>query len=165
VSSAEEHQLELDVRPVAAAELLRAAAAAAAPAFTAKGVELRVEVRGEAPTVHLDPDRAREVLVILLDNALHHTDRGGLVTLSADPADREVVLGVTDTGDGLEPDQLERVFERFYRVDRSRSRDRGGSGIGLTIARALVEAQGGRMWAESDGRGHGSRFSMRLPAA
>ncbi len=165
VSSAEEHQLELDVRPVAAAELLRAAADAAAPAFKAKGVELRVEVGGEAPTVHVDPDRAREVLAILLDNALRHTDRGGLVALSAEPADREVVLGVTDTGDGLDPDQLERVFERFYRVDRSRSRDGGGSGIGLTIARALVEAQGGRMWAESDGRGQGSRFSMRLPAA
>jgi signal transduction histidine kinase len=165
VSSAEEHQLELDIRPIAAAELLRAAANAAAPAFNAKGVELQVGVIGPAPAVHIDPDRAREVLAILLDNALRHTDRGGLVTLSARTAEGDVVLSVEDTGDGLDADELERVFERFYRVDRSRSRDRGGSGIGLTIARALVEAHGGRMWAESDGRGQGSRFSMRLPAA
>jgi signal transduction histidine kinase len=136
-----------------------------APPFNAKGIELRVEVSSEATTVHIAPDRAHEVLAILLDNALRHTERGGLVTLSARTAEHDVVLSVEDTGDGLDADELERVFERFYRVDQSRSRDRGGSGIGLTIARALVEAHGGRMWAESDGRGHGSRFSMRLPAA
>jgi two-component system sensor histidine kinase BaeS len=79
--------------------------------------------------------------------------------------DGAALLSVTDTGDGLAPEELERIFERFYRADTSRSRDRGGSGIGLTIARALVEAHGGRLWAESDGPGTGTRIVCRLPAA
>jgi signal transduction histidine kinase len=73
------------------------------------------------------------------------------------------VVRVEDTGDGLDADELDRIFERFYRTDTSRSRDRGGSGIGLTISRALVEAHGGQLWAESRGRGQGASFKVRLP--
>jgi two-component system, OmpR family, sensor histidine kinase BaeS len=165
VSSAEEHRLDLRPQPVAPLELLRSAADAAAAAFDAKGVRLRVAQQPDPPPVEVDPDRLREVLAILLDNALRHTDPGGEVTLSAERAGADVVLTVADTGEGLEAEQLERIFERFYRVDPSRSRDRGGSGIGLTIGRAIAEAHGGRLWAESPGPGRGTRLRLKLPQA
>jgi signal transduction histidine kinase len=162
VSRAEEHQLDLRREAVEPLQLLRSAAAAAAPAYDAKGVSLRVEVDGPPPQMDLDPDRGQELLAILLDNALRHTQPGGQVILSAEAAGPDVLLTVADTGEGLDPAELERIFERFYRADPSRSRDRGGSGIGLTIARAIAEAHGGRLWAESEGRGHGTRFLLQL---
>lgn len=164
VSRAEERQLDLRVQPIAAVALLEVAAGAATPAFAAKGVELQVSPVGDGLHVSVDPDRLGEVLANLLGNALRHTPGGGTVTLAAERADDDVVLTVTDSGEGLAPDDLERVFERFYRADRSRSRDQGGSGIGLAIARALVEAHGGRLWAESAGKGHGTRFVCLIPA-
>jgi len=164
VSQAEERQLDLRIQQVAAATLLEAAAGAAAPAFAAKGVELQISPGGDGLRVSVDPDRLGEVLANLLGNALRHTPAGGTVTLAVERADDDVMLTVTDSGEGLAPDDLERVFERFYRADRSRSRDQGGSGIGLAIARALVEAHGGQLWAESPGKGKGARFVCRLPA-
>lgn len=164
VSRAEEHQLDLRLAREAPQQLLESAARAAAPAFAEKGVELRVESAHGAPDVQVDRDRIGEVLANLLQNALRHTSVGGTVTLAAIPDDdAAALLTVTDTGDGLERDQLEHIFERFYRTDTARSRDRGGSGIGLTISRAIAEAHGGELWAESDGHGHGSRFVLRLP--
>lgn len=165
VSRAEERQLELRIRRVGATALLEAAARSAAPGFAAKGVELRVSPEHDAADVEVDADRLGEVLANLLENALRHTPAGGTVTLSAERAGDHVLLAVTDTGDGLAPDDLERVFERFYRVDRARSREQGGSGIGLAIARALVEAHEGQLWAESSGLGGGARFVCRLRAA
>ncbi len=106
-----------------------------------------------------------EVLANLLQNALRHTPPGGRVTLAADSSEHGVVLTVTDTGEGLAPEHVERVFERFYRADPARARGQGGSGIGLTIARAIVEAHGGRLHAESGGPGCGSCFVVSLPAA
>lgn len=164
VSQAEERQLDLRIQPVAAVALLEAAAGAATPAFAAKGVELRISPEGDGLRVNVDPDRLGEVLANLLGNALRHTPAGGTVTLAAERDDDDVMLTVTDSGEGLAPDDLERIFERFYRADRSRSRDQGGSGIGLAIARALVEAHGGQLWAESPGMGKGARFACRLPA-
>jgi signal transduction histidine kinase len=105
------------------------------------------------------------VLANLLENALRHTPAGGSVTLSAVRDRNAALLTVTDTGEGLDPNELEHVFERFYRTDSARSRDRGGSGIGLTISRALVEAHGGQLWAESNGPGSGTRLICSLPAA
>ena len=135
-----------------------------APAFDAKGVELRVAVTAaDRRTVRIDPDRAREVLAILLDNALRHTERGGLVTLSARRRRARRRARVEDNGDGLDADQLERVFERFYRVDPARDRATGGSGIGLTIARAIVEAHNGTINAQSPGSGHAQPSASRSP--
>jgi len=165
VSRAEERQLELRVQRVAAIALLETSAGAAAPAFAAKGVEIEISPERDSPSVEVDPDRLGEVLANLLENALRHTPAGGTVTLSAKRAGDDAVLAVTDTGEGLSPDDLDRVFERFYRVDRARSRDQGGSGIGLAIARALVEAHGGQLWADSVGVGRGATFFCRLPAA
>jgi histidine kinase len=87
------------------------------------------------------------------------------VTVRSSVVDGAIALSVADTGVGIPPEHLARVFERFYRVDKSRSRALGGSGIGLTIARALVEAMGGRIWAASGGPGLGATFTFTLPAA
>ena len=165
VSRAEERQLDLRIQRVPAMALLEAAARAAAPSFAAKAVELAIAPARDSPAVEVDTDRLGEVLANLLENALRHTQAGGTVTLTATRTGDDVLLAITDTGEGLSPDDLDRVFERFYRVDRSRSRDQGGSGIGLAIARALVEAHEGRLWAESPGPGLGARFVCRLPAA
>jgi signal transduction histidine kinase len=107
-----------------------------------------------------------QVLTNLAGNALQYTPEGGRVTISAKQINSEIQIAVRDTGIGIPPEQLTHIFDRFYRVDKSRSRQAGGgSGIGLTIARALIEAQGGRIWAESAGQGKGSTFTFTLPIA
>ena len=164
VSRAEERQLELHLERVRPQQLVAAATNAAAPAFAAKGVQLQPE-GSVTPDVAVDRDRIGEILANLLENALRHTPAGGRVTLSARTDGDNALITIADTGEGLGADEVERIFERFYRVDPSRSRDRGGSGIGLTISRALAEAHGGTLSAESEGPGHGSRFLLRLPLA
>ena len=164
VSSAEDVGPELQQRRVAPAELLNAAAERMSPRYGAKGVTLALNIADATPAVDVDPDRLGEVLDNLLDNALRHTPRGGRVELAAAARGNTVELSVTDTGDGLSSEDLEHLFERFYRGDRARAqRDEGGSGIGLTIARAIVSAHGGSLNADSDGPGSGSRFVARLP--
>ena len=165
VSRAEEHQLELRPRHVSPQQLLENAAQAANPSFTAKNVELHIAPDDTAPDVDVDTERIGEVLANLLENALRHTQAGGNVTLAAARDGDTAVLTVADNGDGLARDELERIFERFYRTDTARSRDRGGSGIGLTISRAIVEAHGGTLRAESEGPGKGTRFVCTLPMA
>jgi signal transduction histidine kinase len=164
VSRAEERQLDLHIEPVRSQQLVEMAARAAAPRFADKGVELRVESAQDAPAVAVDRDRIAEVLANLLENALRHTPAGGSVALTAARDDHSAVLTVTDTGEGLAPNELERVFERFYRTDSARSRDRGGSGIGLTIAQAIAHAHDGSLRAESAGAGRGATFTLRLPS-
>lgn len=164
VSRAEERQLDLRLQPLAPATIVAEAVQAAAPAYAAKGVALEAAVADGLPPVVVDRDRIEEVLANLLDNALRHTPAGGSVEVRAEGGRDEVRLVVADSGEGIAPEHLHRVFERFYRVDSGRSRARGGSGIGLAIARALVEAHGGRIRAESDGPGRGSRFVVSLPA-
>ena len=166
VSRADERQL--DLRPVKSDphQLLREAAAVAHAAYGDKGVELQLDNGGRLPPVEVDRDRIAEVLANLLSNALRHTPTGGSATLAASRAGQQSVeLVVSDTGEGIPAEVLGRVFERFYRTDSSRSRDAGGSGIGLTIARAIAEAHGGTLRAESEGAGRGARFVMTLPSA
>jgi two-component system sensor histidine kinase BaeS len=164
VSRAEERRLDLHLRPTAPGDLVAAVVAAVTRAFGESGVTLLSEVETGLPLVVADPDRVQEVLANLLDNALRHTPAQGRVTVTARRGAGAVELVVADTGDGLAPEHLPRVFERFYRVDGGRSPGRGGSGIGLAIARALVEAHGGRLRAESPGTGRGSTFTVSLPA-
>jgi two-component system sensor histidine kinase BaeS len=164
VSRAEGHQLDLHPVDCQPDQLVQAALAAAAPTYAAKGVTLASHLEPRLPAVHADPDRIGEVLANLLNNALRHTPAGGRVELTARHRSRHLVLTVTDTGEGIPAEQLERIFERFYRTDHSRAhRDTGGSGIGLTIARALVQGHNGHIYAHSDGPGHGTRFTITLP--
>jgi signal transduction histidine kinase len=166
VSRAEEGRLES--RPVLSSpqDMLESAATTARDAFDAKGVGLVIEASNIRDQVLVDPQRMAQVLGNLLDNALRHTPHGGTVSLALRRPDPGwVELDVTDTGDGIAPEHLPHLFERFYRADPSRGRARGGSGIGLTISRALVEAHGGGLSVTSSGPGRGSTFTVRLPVA
>ncbi len=128
-------------------------------------VDLHLDIEDRALAVRADRDRLAQVLDNLLSNALRYSPDGGRVSISARRVDEGVRLSITDEGPGLTVEQRERVFERFYRVDPSRSRALGGSGIGLAIARALLDAMDGRIWVDSDGAGRGSTFRLELPPA
>jgi signal transduction histidine kinase len=116
------------------------------------------------PTIEGDPDRLQQVLLILVDNALKHTPAGGSATISVRSHGSEVALQVSDTGEGIPPEHLPRLFDRFYRVDSARSRNRGGTGLGLAIARSLIEAHGGQLILTST-LGVGTTATIHLPAA
>lgn len=162
VSSAEEGLLRITPEPVEAASLARAGAEVARDRFVAKGVRLRTEADAQA-RVAVDPDRMGQVLGNLLDNALRHTPPGGTVTLSCRYVDGWVEYAVADTGEGIIRTHLPHVFDRFYRSDTARDREHGGSGIGLTIAKILVQAHGGSISVDSAGFGKGATFTVRLP--
>jgi len=131
--------------------------------YQEKGVALSTQLAPDLPPVTVDEDRIGQVLLNLLGNALQYTPEGGRVTVTAEKQPGEVQITIADTGIGIPPEHLPHVFTRFYRVDKSRARAAGGSGIGLTIARHLVEAHGGHIWVESQGKGQGSRFVFTLP--
>lgn len=128
------------------------------------GIVLEREVAPDLPPVLADRERIHQVLFNLLDNAVRFTPAGGRVTVTAERRNGAVDVHVADTGPGIAPEHLPRLFERFYRVDPARSAREGGTGIGLAIARSVVEAHGGRIWAESV-PGQGSVFTFELPVA
>jgi signal transduction histidine kinase len=166
VSRAEEHQLDLHPVRLPPGDLVTAAIAAAADRYAERGIALQQEMAGDLPLVRVDPDRLGQVLGNLLDNALRHTPRGGQVRVAARlTAGSMVELQVRDTGEGIPAQHLPHLFERFYRVDGARDRASGGSGIGLAIVKALVEAHDGRVRAGSEGPGRGATFSVLLPPA
>lgn len=133
--------------------------------FEEKGVALETDLKPDLPDVQVDEDRIGQVLLNLVGNALQYTPQGGRVLITAEPRRGEVAISIADSGIGIPPEHLQHIFTRFYRVDKSRSRARGGSGIGLTIARHLVEAHGGHIGVESAGPGLGSTFTFTLPLA
>jgi signal transduction histidine kinase len=114
------------------------------------------------PPVNMDLHRIKQVLNNLLENAVAHTGPEGTITVAAWEQDNEINISVADTGEGIKAEELPNIFERFYRVDKSRTRATGGSGLGLTIAKRLVEAHGGRIDVESQW-GKGTRFTFTLP--
>jgi signal transduction histidine kinase len=135
-------------------------------AVTRAGQRVRLDqsVPADLPPVLADAERVHQVLFNLLDNAVRFTPQGGHVTISATRRDGSVDVAVRDTGPGIPREHLPRLFDRFYRVDTARSRDDGGTGIGLAIARSVIDAHGGRIWAESE-LGRGSTFTFELPVA
>ena len=162
VSRAEEGQLEMSLRPTDPAVLVEVAALAAQDAFDTKGVRLTTAPLA-TPLVAADPERMAQVLGNLLDNALRHTPAGGTVSVTTSSSGpRWVEITVADNGEGIDPEALTHVFDRFYRADPARTHDRGGSGIGLTITRALIAAHDGTITARSAGRGTGATFVVRL---
>lgn len=166
VTNAEHGARSLVLSPTSPHALLSAAFAAARSGYAAAGVDLTLDVDPGLPAVDADPERISQVLGNLLDNALRHTPRGGSVSLGAHVSEAGgVSITVTDTGEGLEPDQLDLIFERFYRVDTARDRVSGGSGIGLAIVRAIVLAHGGTVAASSAGPDRGSTFTVELPTS
>ncbi|MEX0630420.1 MAG: ATP-binding protein [Chloroflexota bacterium] len=160
---AEARQLPLSPTRVDIPTMLEAVRERFAARAREHGSELRVMAPAGELAVQADPERLAQVVDNLVSNAIRYSPAGAPVALQATTEGDEVVISVVDQGVGLSEEQRERVFERFYRVDPSRARALGGSGIGLAIARALTEAMGGRIWAESEGPGNGSRFCVALP--
>lgn len=127
-----------------------------------KNISLDLEIASPLPTIEVDPGRMTQVLTNILDNALRHTPEGGRVILSARELTDRVELAVQDSGPGLKTEDLDRIFERFYRVDLSRQREDGGSGLGLAIAKSIVQAHGGQVSAASEA-GKGLKVFITLP--
>jgi len=165
LSRAEARQIPLTPRPIPPAAIMRAALDRLDGQFAEKGLDVVCLVPATLPPVLADQDRAVQVVTNLLTNALRYTPAPGRVAVAAERRGDAVAITVTDSGVGLAPAHLAHLFERFYRVDRSRSRALGGTGVGLTIAKALVEAMGGQIRAESAGLGCGSVFTVTLPLA
>ncbi len=165
LSRAEAHQLLLRPAPTAPAALAGQAVTRRAGQFTEQEITLTTAMPTDLPAVQADPDRILQVIINLLGNTLCYTPAGGTMRLSATRQGAAVLFQVTDSGLGIAPDHLPHLFERFYRVDKARSRALGGSGIGLTIAQAIVEAHGGQMTAASAGLGQGATFSFTVPLA
>jgi len=157
-------KLEMSRQPEDIAALINKGVKALAAKATAKGVSLSADLPPELPLADIDCHRISQVLRNLLDNAVAHTPQGGSVTVSAIRRGKQVEVSVADTGEGIPAKELTNIFERFYRVDKSRTRATGGSGLGLTIAKRLVEAHGGKIKAKSQ-PGKGSRFTFTLPVA
>ena len=171
LSMADSGQLRLQLAATDMTDLVRRKLSTFAVPAREKGVDLVSELPEEALRAEVDPVRIEQVLGNLMTNAIRHTSSGGKITVSARVTDRDavhgiespnVVLSVADTGEGISPEHLPHVFDRFYRVEESRSRGEGGAGLGLTIVKQMSEAHGGKVWAESE-LGKGSTFHVALP--
>lgn len=166
LSLAEAGQLPLHKRPADLGELARTSASRFASSAEEKGVRLTVEAPEGTSETEVDPDRVSQVLGNLLENAIRHTPPGGEVAVRLEPSTHtdEVRVTVRDSGPGVPQEHLPNVFDRFYRADGARARTNGGSGIGLAVVKQLVEAHGGRVWAESPPN-EGATFGFALPTA
>lgn len=162
LSRLEAGQMSLEARPIAVAELARSVLGRVRPQFEAKGVYLSGQIASDTVRVWGDSDRLHQVLLNLLSNALQYTPVGGRVTVRVFVERDRACVAVQDTGIGIAPEHLGHIFARFYRVDKSRSRRGGGTGIGLTIAKHLVEAHGGSI-AVTSAPDLGSTFTIALP--
>lgn len=163
VSRAEEGRMPLQLRRSSIHEVVNSAAAEMATQYHQKGVQLLVDTRMPSAHVMVDRDRIAQVIGNLLANALRHTPPNGAVNVKAKATKTRTIVTVTDDGEGIEEGQLTHIFERFYRGDSARDRNERGSGIGLTISRAIVDAHHGTLTATSPGIGQGTVLSMDLP--
>jgi len=164
LSLAEAGELKLVCQVENIGELIKQTVPGVQAQATAKGLSVSVDLPDRLPLVNIDSHRISQVLRNLLENALAHTAEDGIISVTARQQGNWVEVSVTDTGEGIPPEDLPNIFERFYRVDKSRTRATGGSGLGLTIAKRLVEAHGGKIAAQSE-VGRGSRFAFTLPIA
>jgi two-component system, OmpR family, phosphate regulon sensor histidine kinase PhoR len=162
LSQMDSDRLELEIDALSVTEIVDSCLATAQHRALENGLRLTVNIPAKMPNVAGDRRRLAEVLQNLLDNARQYTLPGGEIVLSAEAHELEVVFTVSDTGIGIPKADQSRIFERFYRVDAARSREAGGTGLGLAIAKHLMEAQGGRIWVESE-IGKGSNFHFSIP--
>ena len=162
LAETEAQDFRLDREPVSIGDAMRGSLEAFRRKAEAKGVIIKEEIPADLPLVDLDRTRVSQVVGNLLENAIRHTPSGGHVTVSARAEGSKVSVTIADSGEGMPAEVLPYIFERFYRVDPSRARTTGGTGLGLTIAKQLVEAHGGAIRAES-AEGQGTRFVFDLP--
>jgi len=165
ISRVEAGAVQLELERVNLAKQVETVTLRLRPQFEEKGVELKVDAPPNLPEVRADPDRITQVLINLVGNALQYTPSGGQVSVSATKVEDHIQIRIQDTGIGIPTEHLPHVFTRFYRIDKSRSRAGGGSGIGLTIAKHFVEAHHGHIWAESAGSGLDATFTFQIPIA
>jgi signal transduction histidine kinase len=163
LAQAEANQLPLNMTTVDLITLIEETASIYAPIIEAEGLALRLELEDRVPAVQGDRARLAQCLQNLLNNAIHHTPRGGEITVELTYGAEQVQLRVRDTGRGIAAEHLPHILDRFYRADPARGRDTGGTGLGLAILRAIVEAHGGKVTAASKGVGQGSTFTIQLP--
>ncbi|MGJ0492573.1 ATP-binding response regulator, partial [Methylobacter sp.] len=163
VSRISRGKIELKKEPLAVSAIVQRAVETSQPL---------IEARHHAFTVHLPPEpvyvegdlvRLSQVVANLINNAAKYTDAGGCIRLSVEPADDKIFIRVRDNGRGIDPSALPGLFQLFYQVDRTIDRAEGGLGIGLSLVKSLVTMHGGEVWANSEGRGQGSEFVIRLP--
>jgi two-component system, OmpR family, sensor histidine kinase BaeS len=165
LSLADAGELSISLQTVEPQRLLQDVASAYQYQAQRKDVSLEMDIPAPLPNIEVDPGRMTQVLTNILDNALRHTPDGGKIVLSAREVDDQVKLAVQDSGPGLKNEDLERIFDRFYRTDASRQREdahAAGSGLGLAIARSIVQAHGGQLSAESE-EGTGLKIIISLP--
>ena len=164
LSMADVGELSLEMKPLSPAWMIEQVEKTALPMMAEKSLSLEVNLGDQLPDVMADPDRILQVLRNVMDNAIRYTPEGGQVRLSANEVDQGafVQFNVVDGGSGVADEELDQIFNRFYRTDPSRRRDQEGSGLGLAIARSITEQHGGEIWAESV-RGAGLKISIKLP--
>jgi two-component system phosphate regulon sensor histidine kinase PhoR len=162
LSRIESRELRLQLEPLELGHEIKQIADMIRPRFQKKELALSVLAPGKPVVAQADRDRLEQVLLNLLENSLMYTPSGGRVEVAVREEEGMAVVSVRDTGIGIPPDDLPRIFERFYRVDRARSRKLGGTGLGLAIVKHIVDAHGGRVWVESE-LGQGSTFYFTLP--
>ena len=164
LAQAEARQLPLSIQNVDIAGLVKEVAADYIPLARAREIDLHVQLLGTLPpAIAVDKARMRQAVQNLLDNALQHTPDGGQIRVTVKRETGFLQIQVQDDGDGIAPDQLTQVFDRLYRGDPSRQRQGSSTGLGLAISKALIEAHGGTIIAESRGQGQGSTFTIELP--
>jgi len=162
LSLAESGQLKLNLAPMDMVELVRRMVSNYEINALEKNVRIKLEEATQIPEIRIDPVRMEQVISNLLTNAIRHTPSGGSITVTIKNYEGGLAISVADTGEGIAPEGLPHVFERFYRSGSSRSRKEGGTGLGLAIVKQMVEAHGGKVWVESK-MGTGSIFSILLP--
>lgn len=165
LARAEAHELPLYRQSTDIGTLVKDLSDAMTPLADEKELKLEVNTPSTPLVMTVDPQRLRQVVQNLLSNALRYTPNGGTVKVNVKEGEKEATITVQDTGMGIPADDLPRVFDRFYRGDASRNRAEGGAGLGLAIAKAIAEAHGGSIAADSKGANQGSIFTLRLPVA
>ncbi len=163
LSKVESEQFTIHRRGIQLAPMVEELVAGAQALAQRKGVEISARGFGELPEVNLDPEAIEKVLLNLVGNSLKFTDRGGRIELSAERQDEAIALSISDTGIGIPANKLASIFDRFAQVDASTTRRYEGTGIGLSLAKEMVELHGGRIWAESEGEGTGTTMRLLLP--
>jgi two-component system sensor histidine kinase BaeS len=164
MTSLESGHTQLELAPLDLHSLVDETLIVIEPECEQVNITLHNDIPPTTPLVLADSDRITQVLLNLFDNARRHTPAGGCIRIDALPKEQVLVVTVSDTGSGIDPADLPHIFERFYRADRSRTGTTGGSGLGLSIVKAIITAHGGRIWAEST-PGQGTKISFTLPLA
>jgi signal transduction histidine kinase len=162
LSLADAGELSINLQKVSPQKLLKDIQAAYLHVAKQKNVKIQLDIPSELQMLHIDPGRMTQVLTNIFDNALQHTPEGGQINLRAKKMDDGFQFSIQDSGPGIEGEDANRIFERFYRTDSARHRDEGGSGLGLAIAKSIVQAHKGRIWAESE-PGQGLTVFIKMP--